>query len=152
MKFCLFVTVCVCLIFHSSVTMTNPKLEILGHGEYCIYSREDVVSPLISRKVQTGLGFMYFTDSKNAASLRALFNHIDGESITLSSNKSTQVILRKLNYHKVSSDNIGGLHIIYAYSRHAPDFIKNDNRRINLQIAEHNGTVTIGWPVILGTY
>jgi hypothetical protein len=151
MKFCIFAAACVCLIYYSLTVHTNPTLESLGAGEYTIYSRENVQSNLVTRRIDTGLGFMYFTHSQNAAALRALFRNIDGESITLT-NINARTILKKLNYSRVSTSFDGIMQITYAYSNRGHQFITVNNSRVNLQIAETHNRVTVGWPVILGTF
>jgi len=143
MKFPLFITLCISLIYYSTAVAENPRLEILGDGELAIYSREIVHSPLVTRRVTSGIGFIYYTDSGNAAALRAKFNNIDGESIVLSGISASQ-IFKTLGYREVS--------LGYGYSPRGLDFIKVDGQRINLQVVERNGTTVVGWPVILGNY
>jgi len=121
----------------------NPRLELLGEGEYAIYSREDVRSSLVDRRVASGIGFIYYTTSENAAELRAKFTHIDGESIVLPRISGKQV-LKKLGYQEVSKG--------YGYSPRGKDFIKVNGQRVNLQVVERNGSTVVGWPVILGAY
>jgi len=131
------------LIYFSIATAQNPRLEVLGSGEFAIYSREDVRSPLVNRRVVSGIGFIYYTDSVNAATLRTKFNSIDGESIVISG-KSAREVFRKLGYREISPG--------YGYSPRGRDFIKVDGQRINLQVVERNGTTVVGWPVILGVF
>ena len=145
--FPLYIALCVALIYYSAATAGNPALEILGGGEYAIYSREDVASPLITRRISSGIGYIYYCESSDAAMLRQKFTHIDGESITLN-NKSAGEVFRALNYRHVSGS--GG--IFYGYSPRGLEFIKSGGAKINLQIAERNGTTVVGWPVILGGY
>ena len=146
-KFPLYIALCVALIYYSVATVENPRLEVLGGGEYAIYSREDVGSSLVSRRVSSGIGFIYYCDSGNAAALREKFTHIDGESITLPGASAPQII-HKLGYQQVSRSG----DIYYAYSPRAKEFIKSGGKKINLQIAERNGSTVVGWPVILGSY
>jgi len=98
------------------------------------------------RRVSSGIGYIYYTDSGNAAALRARFTHIDGESIVC--HFSAQQVFKKLGYHQVSSG--GG--ISYGYSAKGREFIKSGGRKINLQVAERGGVTVVGWPVILGGY
>ena len=148
-KIPLYIAFCVALIFVSLSTPYSPRLEMLGSGEFAIYSREYVMSPLVTRRIESGLGFIYFTHSANAQRLRAKFTHIDGESITLDHHKPTRDILRKLGYRSVASNKPN---IYYGFSSRATVFIRNGNTRINLQIAQRNGVTTVGWPVILGSF
>jgi len=142
-KLPLYITLCVVLVYYSFATAANPRLEILGEGEYAIYSREDVQSSLVDRRVSSGVGYIYYTVSKNAEALRAKFSNIDGESIVLAG-QSAKEILKKLGYREVSPG--------YGYSPRAKDFIKANGQKINLQIVERNDSVVVGWPVVLGSY
>jgi hypothetical protein len=148
MKFPLYIALCVCVIYYSVAFAENPRLELLGDGEFAIYSREDIRSPLVDRRVASGIGFIYYTDSINAHALRNKFTHIDGESIVLPRHFSANQIFRKLGYREVSFTGT----IAYGYSPRARAFIKSDGQRINLQVVERNGTTVVGWPVILGVY
>ena len=151
-KFVLFSALCVSLIFHHFATLSNPRLELLGDGDFSIYSREVITSPLVHSVTNIGIGFVYTTTSSNAAALRAKFNQIDGESIVLSTFKEPSRILALLGYTKVSTQTLSDLHTIYAYSGRGRDFITSEGTRINLQIAVRGDRVTVGWPVILGSF
>lgn len=151
-KFWLYLSLCVSLVFYSLSVDSNPKLEQLGEGELCIYSTQDVHSRLIKRRVETGLGYIYYIESSDAAKVRAMFSYIDGESITLNGQKTAQAILAKLGYTKTSSSYDGIMDIVYGYSASCNTYILQDNKKINLQVATRDGRVTVGWPVILGSY
>jgi hypothetical protein len=134
-------------VYYSVAAMENPHLEILGSGEYAIYSRDDIKSPLVTRRISSGIGYIYYTDSGNAGQLREKFKHVDGESITLSAISAGE-IFRQLRYIQVSSTD----NIYYGYSPRGLGFIKSGGQKINLQVAERNGVTVVGWPVILGGY
>ena len=151
-KFVMYVTLCVCLIFWHFAHLQNPALEVLGAGEFRIYSRQKVESHLISRRIDIALGHVFITASYNANALRAKFTHIDGESITLNWRIPARYILNKLGYHKIESQTIHRMHITYAYSARGRDFITSGSDRINLQIVERANSTTIGWPILLGGY
>lgn len=146
-KLPLYIALCVALVYYSFAAAENPRLEVLGKGTYAIYSRQNISSSLILRRVSSGIGFIYYTDTSSAAALRTKFNNIDGESIQLQG-PTVRQIFRKLGYKEVTSSG----DIYYGYSPRGRSTIKSDGRRINLQIAERNGVITVGWPVILGTY
>ena len=142
-KFFLYIALCVCFIYASFVNLRDPALEVLGRGEYCIYSRDVVTSPLITKTLNSGIGFIYYCESTDAKQLRKLFTKIDGESLTLE-DFSTHLVFKKLNYKKV----IPG----YGYSARGKTFIKNGKSKINLQVVARDNVVIVGWPVILGSY
>ena len=152
-KLFVFVSVCASLVFFHFETLGNPTLETLGSGEFRIYSREYVRSPYVQRKISIATGFIYFTHSNYAARLRAKFNAIDGESITLDSHKTPREIMRTLGgYREIETLDHPIVHITYAFSGRGRDFIDTANGRVNLQISDRAGIVTVGWPVILGSH
>jgi len=144
MKISLYITLCVCLIIASIYRDDHVKLETLGSGEFAIYSTQDIQSPLVDRRIQTGLGFIYFTHSSNANQLRQKFTQIDGESIRLDRPKTSSQIFRLLNFQKLCNN--------YGFSNKMPVHITANGQRINLQVSNRNGVTTVGWPVILGSF
>jgi len=153
-KFPLYVALCVSLIYYSFATTANPRLEVLGEGEYAIYSREDVKSSLVDRRVSSGIGFIYYVDSKDVAELRGKFAKIDGESIVISG-KSAREIFKKLGYTLVDgrdSSTSLGMTSYYGYSPRGLLCIKSGQQKINLQVVERGATTVVGWPVVLGSY
>jgi len=143
MKLPLYIALCVSLLYYSISVTDNPRLELLGEGEYAIYSRDDIHSSLVERRVASGIGYIYYTTSANAPALRTLFTNIDGESIVLPRISGRQVF-KKLGYQEVSPG--------YGYSPRGRDYIKVDGQRVNLQVVERNNSTVVGWPVVLGTY
>jgi len=146
-KLCIFIALCGCLVFYSIAAPVDPALENLGAGEYHIYSTENVSSELVTKTTDLGFSYIYHCESSDAAQLRSLFTHIDGESIVLE-NKSAAQVLRTLRYKEISRTD----DIVYAYSPRGRTFINAGNKRVNLQIAKSNNTLVVGWPVILGSY
>ena len=150
-KFVLFLTLCVSLVSYHFLTLCNPRLEVLGSGYVKIFSRERVTTNLATKQY-LATGFMYRARSHNAAALRAKFTQIDGESIVLDNYKPAHQILAILGHHTVGTQITAQTQITYAFSNRHQSFITSNQTRINLQIASRDGRVTIGWPVILGSY
>jgi len=138
-------------VFSGFAGVADPRLEILGDGEYRIYSTEWVENDLITNTTNLGFSYIYHLKSHNAAEVRKLFTKIDGESITLN-NISKTTVLKKLGYKIVANSNIDNIKITYAYSPRGKTFIKDGAQKINLQIAKNKDTLIVGWPVILGSY
>ena len=151
-KFILFATLCIALVAHFFITIDNPQLEALGAGDFFIYSREVVASPLVISTTHVGFGIIYKTRAENAMELRRKFDVIDGESITLDRAKSTRDVLRLLGHEVVDEHSGGGKVVTYAFSGRGREFIVSDGRRINLQVVERGGRTSVGWPVILGSF
>ena len=143
---------CIILIFYGIMMPREFRLENYFVGEFAFHSAKNVQSHLISHTANLGFAFIHYTTSTNATQLRRKIPRIDGESVTLNHQKSSQAILRKLRARKVTSNTIGDIEIVYGYSPRIRTFITKNNQRINLQIATRDNRTTIGWPIILGSF
>jgi len=152
MMFVLFLAGSFAFILVHFTGLQNPRLEILGNGELRIHSRQQVTSPLVYRTYQHALGFTYVTSSQNAVALRQKFHTIDGESFTPHRQMSKREILSILGHQVVETQTNQIMQVTYAFCARGRDFIMSGNRRVNLQIAQQNNRVTVGWPVILGSF
>jgi hypothetical protein len=130
-----------CLIIYAVALPVKPALYEYS-GEYCIYSRENVRSPLISRRVNSGLGFIYHCDSKKAQKLRGKFKSIDGESIVITDSIKYESILQRFALHIREEINDGIYHTIYA----------GNERYGTVQIVVRKNDIVVGYPAILGSY
>jgi len=148
-KFLVFAAVCISLVFYHFATMDNPRLELLGAGEFRIYSRQDVDSPLVTNRISIATGFIYVTCASNAAELRDKFTQVDGESITLANHMSARDVLSRLGHVLVDQHTSAIMQTTYAHSNRHRASVRNGNYRVNLQIIERGGVTTVGWPVIL---
>jgi len=151
-KFLVFLAIAAALVMVHFSGLDNPRLERLGGGELRIHSREQIQSPLVERMYQNALGFTYVTRSENARELRQKFDVIDGESFVPDEKMSVNRILGILGHQVVDRQENNIMQVVYAYSGRARDFIMSGSRRVNLQIATRDGRVTVGWPVILGSF
>lgn len=152
MKFILYLSICLSLVVYWFASIGNPKLEKLGSGYMNIFSTCVVSHPYIINRTSLGFAHSYRIRSEHAETIRPLFRNIDGESITLH-NADKRTILHQLsNHQKISTSRIGTLQVTSLYSNRTSSFVRDGNNRINLQVSYRNGTVTIGWPVILGSF
>jgi len=154
MRLAFFITLCVCLVYYSGAMPYTPPLETLGGGEYCIYSSEFINSPLVTKRINTGFSYIYYCAPSDAAALRKAFSKIDGESVVISgvTPSTAAKILSRLKYRIVSVTASDECKIYYAYSPRAKTYITDGGRRINLQVCYRDGSLAVGWPVILGSY
>jgi hypothetical protein len=141
MKFFIYASVCLSLIVYAVTVPIKPQLWDY-RGEYCIYSREDVRSPLIHRRVDSGLGYIYYCGNGDAKALREKFGKIDGESIIITDDIKYEQILQKFALQKKSESRDGIYHTIYA----------QNSRYGSVQIVVRKDDIVVGFPVIIGSY
>jgi len=152
MKFCIFISTCLSLVFYGVVGPANINLDDFFSGDYAFYSTAVIESPLITSVDFTGFSYIYHCKSSNASKIRPLFTDEDGESVTFIGNIQNTAVLKNLGARIVSESDAGGIGIIYAYTPKISAYITENGKKINLQIAQREETTTIGWPVILGSY
>jgi hypothetical protein len=140
-KFFIYISVCLCLLIYALAAPIRPQLYYYD-GEYCVYSRDDVASPLISRRVGYGSGYIYYCRSENAEELRRKFRRIDGESVVIRDKIKYESILQKFALHKTGESFDGICQTIYA----------QNERYGTVQIVVRPNDIVVGYPVILGSY
>lgn len=97
----------------------------------------------------------YITTTNRESARLVINNTADVIGVSLIFNGSVDKIdsyLSALNAVIVSREEISGIVIIYAYSRGIKDSVVVNNQKVNIQIAVKKGVVTIGSPVIIGSY
>ena len=78
---------------------------------------------------------------------------VDGFSVSFTGTISdVDRIVRLFNLNVTSTLNIDGLQIVCGNSARLKGGVTLEGERINLQIAYKDGTVTVGSPLILGSY
>ena len=78
---------------------------------------------------------------------------VDGFSVSFSgTDKDVERIIRLFKLKVTSTLDINGLQIVCGNSSKLTGGVTLDGQRVNLQIAYKDGTVTVGSPLILGSY
>ena len=80
-------------------------------------------------------------------------NNVDGFSVSFTGTANdVDRIVRLFSLNVTSVDNLDGLHIVCGNSARLTGGVNLDGVTVNLQIAYKDGTVTVGSPLILGSY
>ena len=78
---------------------------------------------------------------------------VDGFSISFDgTDEDIERIVTQFNLKVTSTLNLDGLHIVCGNSARLTGGVTLDGKKVNLQIAYKDGTVTVGSPLILGSY
>ena len=129
------------VLFYANSTDKNVSFSLTNYfsGNYYSYSKEKINNNSIN------LGFCYL--NKNIKS-----NDIIGESIT-TNNLELGSTIKQLNAKVVKTEYLeNGITVIYTYTPLIKDNVCINNEKVNLQFAIKNETITIGWPLILGSF
>ena len=80
-------------------------------------------------------------------------NQIDGVSVSFNGSvEDVNAIINRLHATTVSVQQLDGLYVACCVSNRLQGGVTLDGKRVNLQIAYSAGTITVGYPLILGSY
>jgi|GEM_PF-2486473 len=83
--------------------------------------------------------------------VRKSIESLSGQSATVYT-KTAQEIMIDLSATTIFTQSVDGIDIYYAYSPRLGGGVTVNGEKINLELAQHNGKVTVGTPLILGSY
>jgi len=123
-------------------------------GDYIFYCSQDIVVPERAVKIDNGVYAEIRCSSYYAGDVRARLNNVAGESISYPcSDLEISGLIERMNITVKSEQNIDGYTIIYGYThRLNTNKVRVAGEEINIQLAYKNGKITIGTPLILGSY
>lgn len=103
--------------------------------------------------VDTGLGHQVTCSVDDFKATLASCRNVDGYSVTFCGSVDEVFdILNRLQATAISCQQLNDLYVVCAYSRHLRGGVTLDGKQVNVQIAYRNNTVTVGYPLILGSY
>ena len=102
---------------------------------------------------QCGGALFVESDLKNCKEIKGQLTNINGQSLTfLGSEELYYVLIKNLFNNVVFTESVGNIKCCYGLNNKLNNNIKIEGKSVNLQIAINNNTITIGTPVILGSY
>ena len=125
------------------------------NATYSFYVGDEVTSSGLYTTIENaGLGTIVSCKAGFSSLAKKRLNNILGESLTFEGHSMD--IFKLLNYYdaNIVKEEIlnDGARSVYASTNKINNSILIDDKKINLQIVYSNGQVTIGTPVILGSY
>jgi len=101
-----------------------------------------------------GSGFYATCDSQNAYNILSQIDNVVGVSVVFNGNENdVETISKLLNLSTIKKQDITSeLTTRLGYSPSISTYSIIDGERCNVQIALHNGIITLGCPMILGSY
>lgn len=126
--------------------------DVLSYAEYdpavVVYCRKT------SRNaVNTGLGYQVGCSVTDFSDTLADCGDVDGVSVTFAGSfDDVERELNRLRAQNVSVQQLDGLYVACFYSPLIRERAVIDGKLVNVQIAYRDGTVTVGYPLILGAY
>ncbi len=119
------------------------------NATFCYVTRltEETFSPKVVRV--SNCQFVYFDTQKKSVKLSDVFYKqmtIDSDSL------DNKKVFQDLRIHIIKCENVNGIDIIYGYSPSFSEAVSVGGQKINFQFALSNNKVTIGCPIIFGSY
>ena len=119
---------------------------------YYFYSSNSV-KELSANSIRNGNSFIIEIKLDEVNSFRNSLNTIQGESVSFSGTYDEYIKLKEQLFSRFCFDeDLLSIKTCYGYNKKLSTSVSIDGEIVNLQIAYNNGIITIGTPVILGSY
>lgn len=100
-----------------------------------------------------GLGYQVTCTAADFNKTLASCRNVDGVSVSFAGAAyDVNEIVSRLQATEVSRQQIDDIFVSCYYSPLIREYVTIDGNRVNVQIAYRGGTVTVGYPLILGSY
>ncbi len=120
----------------------------ISDGEVCIYCRDTSLS-----YVDMGCGRIVRCSTSGLNEALGKCCGVDGISFSFTGSVSDmERIARRFSMRDISLQHPDGLTVMCGYSPKIRGGLCVDGRMVNMQIAYRDGTITVGSPLILGSY
>lgn len=147
----------VCLVFLIFGSFNNDKFlelcSVYGKANLYIFCESYIEPPdkEFFLPVKNGNGFIIQTIANNAKETLQLISDYSGFMITFyDENEDIKHLLD--NVKIIKTEDLGSIKIFFAYACGLIHSTIIDGKKVNLQIAINKNIVTIGSPIILGSY
>lgn len=124
-------------------------------NDYCFYIEGQVDEADFTRIVKNGDGYVGYCSIVDAPQVKKRYaRKVEGESFTLYGTKVTVgKIINELSGRVVSEGMVDGIYTVYLYTGklNTPSVQLFDDK-VNVQIALNGDRLTVGYPIILGSY
>lgn len=110
------------------------------NGRYSVYKQNEAIES------EYDLSF-------NQALIERISGDISGQSVRfIGKDEDIDYLIRKLNIQVKDEQNFSNIRTIYGYSARLGEGVKLSGEKVNIQIARRGSTITVGTPLILGSY
>lgn len=128
-------------------TFNQAQLEVFCNN----YIKSEIENKEEFEVIKNGSGYIIQTNASMATELKKYV--YDYAGFMLSFRGTRKDILLLINDMKiVKTENIDGIETVYGYACGLLNSVIICGKKVNIQVAINNGTITIGSPVILGSY
>ncbi|MCK9574466.1 MAG: YwmB family TATA-box binding protein [Clostridia bacterium] len=155
-------SIMICLIFLIFIAPLKEGLNLLAkrlsNGTYNAYVTNFVKAETAENTeninyIQIADGGIIVCELQSMQKVKSYNYHILGESLSFYGNLDEFYNIIKIYRIKIiKTEQVGEILTIYGFSFAFNKHISIDNKKINVQIAINNNLITVGTPIILGSY
>lgn len=130
----------------------SMQADVFGYSQYnpvvSVYCRETSL-----KSIDLGLGRQVTCTIDELTSVLAECSGVDGVSVTFDGAlDDVNAVVTRLRAKEVNRQQINGLTVVCYYSPLIRNRVSIGGETVNVQIAYRSGTITVGYPLILGSY
>lgn len=148
-----------CLVVFCLVSLPTSQIVLLGYvpndsSIYSFYTTDNINTINNATVVKNGNSSIVSCTSLNAKNVKQSLKNILGESVKIN-NPSKDIIdnlYQYINKNIVYYEVLENTTITYCYNPSLLNFVMIDGQKVNLQIAQNNNYIVIGYPLILGSF
>lgn len=136
------------LIYSMPKDFCRYASKVAPYGTACIYCLQTDMPA-----INSGNGYIVQCNVSNIGTALAHCKGIDGVSVSFAGTMADAIDIAKMfRLYDEARYELGEIAVVCGKSDMIKGFVTADGRQINLQIAFVNGIVTVGSPLILGSY
>ncbi len=134
-------------------TSFSSIAEVMRATQYSTYTTKAVNNSAV-KVANAGVFYINTVSASSISTCVNLSKEIKGESFVINNCENGKISrLQKLTkFREVKREKISNTTIVYAYSSMLKKFTFINNEKVNLQIAFDGTNLTVGYPLILGSY
>jgi hypothetical protein len=148
-----------CLVVFAIVCLPASKpvfLKYFATTNYTYYFYTTSVQNNISHAsvVKNGNATIVSCSARYSCEVKSKLDGILGESVEISNPTNADFLALKnfVGNDIVFTEDVDGIHIVYAYSSNLTGYVMVNGQKVNIQIAKNGNILTIGYPLILGSF
>ena len=154
MKRFLFTTVLIVAVIGVMLYFTPRSMrdDVFGYAD-CNATVNIYCRAANTESIDTGLGRQVTCPLSSYKTILSACRDVDGISVTFDGTAAdVNAIVSRLRATEVSRQQLDGMVVVCFYSPLIRERVTIDGAPVNVQIAYSQGTITVGYPLILGSY
>lgn len=142
--------VAICALCAPEPKPLHELTSYIQDGTYVVYAEGYVTSPY-ARRIDNGGHTVLVAKTSAASHVFEGAGNVLGESVSFSGGQAElDGLIRALGMVAVWESEFEGCY--YGWSAHLPEGVMISGRKVNCQIVVQDGEITVGWPLIMGSY